>query len=329
MSSSCSCADAGRRRSRAILALSAVGWLAAAGGSLPAALAAAAPPVFDGDRAMAWIEIQCDLGPRPPGSAALEALRGIIEAHADSLGLPCTRLCFKAVDPWSGGPVELCNLVVSIGPAGGDRLWLGAHYDTRPQSDLDPDPARRGEPLLGANDGASGTAVLLHLMELLAAAPPARGVDLLFFDGEDSGDAGDPSGFCLGSRHLAATWRDFANPLATGRPRALVLLDMVCQRNLRIGMEEYSLRHAPRLTRAVFDRAARLGLPAFVPVPAVAVYDDHVPFLLDGLPAVNLIDFDFPAWHTTGDVPAVCDPAALAQVGRLVHSLVVDPLPGY
>lgn len=278
---------------------------------------------------MAWLQTQCDLGPRPPGSAALEQLRRLIESHADSLGVPCHRLCFTADDPWSGQPVELCNLVVSLGPTGGDRLWLAAHYDTRPTSDLDPDPARRQDPLLGANDGASGTAVLLHLMEVLVSAPLPRGVDLLFFDGEDSGTAGDIAGFCLGSRHLAATWRDFGNPLAAGRPQALILLDMVGKRNLRIGMEGYSLRYAPELTRAVFDRAAALGLSALVPVPAVAVYDDHVPFLLEGLPAVNLIDFDFPQWHTTADVPAVCDPASLAQVGRLLVSLALDPLPGF
>ena len=289
----------------------------------------ASMPTFSGERAMSWVLTQCDLGPRPPGSLALEQLRLIIETHADSLGLSFHRLCFEAVDPLSGRPIELCNLVVSSGPAGGERLWLGAHYDTRPVSDLDPDPARRDEPLLGANDGASGTAILLHLMELLAAAAPPRGVDLLFFDGEDSGKAGDPAGFCLGSRHLAETWRDFSSPLAAGRPQALILMDMVCKRNLTIGMEGYSLLYAPDLTRAVFERAADLGLRAMVPVPAIAVYDDHVPFLQRGLPAVNLIDFDFPAWHTTGDLPAVCDPASLQQVGKLVVSLVWDPLHGF
>lgn len=278
---------------------------------------------------MHWIEVQCDLGPRPPGSAALEQLRQLIAAHADSLGLPFYRLCFEATEPWFGNRVEVCNLVVSIGPRGGHRLWFGAHYDTRPVSDLDRDPSRRDEPLLGANDGASGTAVLLHLMEILAATPPPRGVDLLFFDLEDSGRAGDLASYCFGSRRLAQTWRDFSSPLADGDPQGLILLDLVCQRGLRIGMEGYSLRHAPELTRAVFDRAALLQLSAFAPVPAEPVYDDHVPFLQQGLPAVNLIDFGFPEWHTTGDVPAVCDPAALEQVGRLVTSLALDPLPGY
>jgi len=296
---------------------------------LSAVMAMAQPADFDGERAMAWLEAQCDLGPRPPGSSALEDLRQIIEGHAADLGLPCARLCFETTDPWAGGPLEVCNLVVSIGPSGGDRLWLGAHYDTRPACDQDPDPERREEPVLGANDGASGTAILLHLMELLAESPPARGVDLLFFDGEDSGPAGDPSGFCLGSRHLAETWNDFSSPLSSGNPKALVVLDMVGKRGLNVGMEAYSLRYAPALTQAVFERAAALNLGAFVMVPAVAVYDDHVPFLQAQIPALDLIDFNYPQWHTTEDNPSACDAAALEQVGRLALSLIRDPLPDF
>ena len=278
---------------------------------------------------MTWLEAQCDLGPRPPGSPALERLRRLIEAHADSLGLPCRRQCFTTADPLGGATIEVCNLIVSCGPAGGARLWFGAHYDTRPIADKDPDPDRRDQPILGANDGASGVAVLLHLMELLAEAPPARGVDLLFFDGEDSGPAGDHEGFCLGSRHLAATWRDFGSPLAGGDPRALVLLDMVGKRNLDIGMEGFSYRYAREFTLAVFDRAVALGLGAFRPEPALPVYDDHVPFLEAGIPAVNLIDFDYPPWHTHADTPEQCDAASLAQVGRLVASLAWRRLPGF
>ena len=296
---------------------------------LTVVMAGAQPVDFDGERAMAWLEAQCDLGPRPPGSDALEALRQIIEGHAADLGLPCVRLCFETTDPWAGGPLEVCNLVVSIGPSGGDRLWLGAHYDTRPACDQDPDPDRREEPVLGANDGASGTAILLHLMELLAESPPARGVDLLFFDGEDSGPAGDPSGFCLGSRHLAETWSDFTSPLSAGNPKALVVLDMVGKRGLNVGMEAYSLRYAPALTQAVFERAATLDLGAFVMIPAVAVYDDHVPFLQAQIPAMDLIDFNYPQWHTTEDNPSACDAAALEQVGRLALSLIRDPLPDF
>lgn len=274
---------------------------------------------------MDWLERQCALGPRVPGSAANRRLRELIAETARGLGLRVQLDPFEA-DLQSGvGRVLLCNVVVSIGDDPQGRLWLGAHFDTRPVSDLDPDPARRALPLIGANDGASGTAVLLHLMELLGRVPPPRGVDLLFFDGEDAGAAGSPDGFCLGSRRLAASCRDFGSPLAAGTPRGLVLLDMVGDRDLLILQEQYSRALAPEWTDVVFARAAELGLDAFAAAPGPAVFDDHVPFLQAGIPAVDLIDFDYPPWHTTGDVPGACAAAGLEQVGRLLVDLVYGP----
>lgn len=293
--------------------------------STVAAGGAAAVPVFDEKRAFALLEEQCALGPRPPGSPALEQLRLLIEERAAAHRLPAVRLCSIQPDPLGDGDLEVCNIVVSAGPPGGERLWLGAHYDTRPVSDRDPDPERRSEPLLGANDGASGVAVLLHVMEIVGENPPPGGVDFIFFDGEDSGATAVPGTYCLGSQHLARTWRDMGSPLAAGEPRGLILLDMVGKKDLRIPMERLSLGWAPGWTRAVFARARDLGLPAFVSEPGLAVTDDHEPFLRVGIPAVNLIDFDFPQWHTTADTPAVCAPESLGQVGRLLVSLIYAP----
>jgi hypothetical protein len=282
-------------------------------------------PDFSGDRAMELLTAQCDLGPRTPGSMGNRQLREMIVDLAQKHGFKAHSLCFEATDPMSGEPVQVCNIVVSAGPEGGERLWLGAHYDTRPVSDLDADPEKRSIPLTGANDGASGVAILLHLIEILGADPPSQGVDFLFFDGEDSGLAGDSSGFCLGSRRLAATCRDFGNPLSLGTPRGVIVLDMVGKKNLQIPMEAYSMVNAPEWTEAVFDRARRLGLAAFVPERGHAVYDDHVPFLEQGIPAVDLIDFDFPEWHTTGDTPDICSGASLEEVGRLMVDLIYHP----
>lgn len=313
-------------------------WVAAAAAFL-LALAPAAPgaraappapapvPAFSGARAMTWLRAQCALGPRHPGSPGQLRLRRLIGAHADSLGLPCAQDGFRMDDPYGDGRLDIRNYVISAGPPGGRRLWIAAHYDTRPRSDRDPDPRLAVLPLLGANDGASGVAVLLHLAELLAARPPARGVDLIFLDAEDYGKEGDLANYCLGSAHLAAHWREFGSPLAGGSPEGLVLLDMVGKRGLAIPMEGYSLRQSEAWTRAVFDRAAALGLDAFVPQPGPAVWDDHVPFLRAGIPAVDLIDFDYPQWHTSRDTPEACDPASLEQVGRLVTDLCYRPAP--
>lgn len=275
---------------------------------------------------MALLVHQCEMGPRTPGSEGNRRLREELLAEARRLGLRGTTHCFEATMTLGTSPVEICNIIISAGPRQGEPLWLGAHYDTRPVSDLDPDPEARETPLVGANDGASGVAVLWHLMELMAARPPDRPVDLLFFDGEDAGVSGNPTSFCVGSARLAGTIGDFDNPLSGKQPVGLILLDMVGDARLEIPMEGYSLRNAPEFTRQVFDRAADLGLSAFPPIPGRAVYDDHVPFLQRGIPAVNLIDFDYPPWHTTEDVPAMCSAASLGQVGRLVTDIVYRPL---
>jgi glutaminyl-peptide cyclotransferase len=274
---------------------------------------------------MALLVQQCELGPRIPGSPGHAQLRQMILAMARESNLAGNELCFMVANPMGEGELELCNIVVSAGPAGGERLWLGAHFDTRPVSDKDPDPARRDTPLIGANDGASGTAILLHLMELFGKQAPARGVDLLFLDGEDMGSAGRPEQFCLGSAHLARTWQDFGNPLANGKPEGVVILDMVGDRNLVIPMEQYSLRYSGPLLEALFRRAESLGLSVFVPEPGPAVYDDHLPFIQAGIPAVDLIDFDYPAWHTTADTPEACSAASLGQVGALMVDLLYNP----
>ena len=296
------------------------GFLVAGGPSI-----ASTPPSFEGERAMELLVAQCDLGPRPMGSPAIEELRRLIETHAEDLGLRAQRVCFTGLQPFTGETTEICNIVVSIGPPGEDRLWLAAHYDTRPVADRDPDPERRDEPILGANDGASGVAVLLHLLELCAGRELPRGVDFIFFDAEDSGLPRRPATYCLGSQELARSWQDMGSPLAGGAPRGLVLLDMVGERGLRIPMERLSLVRAPAWTREVFARAEALGLEAFVPEPGPAVTDDHEPFLRVGIPAVDLIDFDFPQWHTHADTPEVCDPASLEQVGRLLVDLIFRP----
>ncbi len=292
---------------------------------LPGFSSADETPVFDGDRAMELLVEQVEIGPRTPGSPGNLLLRERIIEKARQGGLRVATHIFEANMPMGNSPVQLCNVIVSAGPAGseaGARLWLGAHFDTRPICDRDPDPTLQGQPLAGANDGASGVAVLLHLMELLAETPPAVGVDLIFFDGEDSGLSGDPGTYCIGSQRLASTLGDFDNPLSGVGCEGLILLDMIGDKDLFIPMEGYSIRNAPEFTRRVFRRALALDLPAFSMTQGPSVFDDHVPFLQQGIPAVDLIDFDFPKWHTTRDTPDACSAASLQQVGHLVTDLV-------
>lgn len=284
-------------------------------------------PSFSGDRAMELLVMQTDMGPRTPGSPGNLKLREAIISQARRGNLRVQTHIFKTEMPMGISPVELCNVIVSGGPEGspaGPRIWLGAHFDSRPVCDKDPDVNLRDQPLVGANDGASGVAVLLHLMELLAENPPSVGVDLIFFDGEDSGVSGDPGTYCIGSQRLASTLGDFSNPLSGVQSEGLILLDMIGDRDLFIPMEAYSLRNAPDFTHKVFQRALDLGLPAFSMTPGSAVFDDHVPFLQQGIPAVDLIDFNFPHWHTTSDTPETCSAASLQQVGILITDIVYN-----
>jgi glutaminyl-peptide cyclotransferase len=275
---------------------------------------AASVPSFSGARAFELLEAQVAFGPRVPGSeaheAALDWMLALLKTKAGRV-VPHT---FVLPDSRGEGSLRLTNVRASFRPELEPRVAFAAHWDSRPEADREPGGAVT-EPIPGANDGASGVAVLLALAEILAAHPPAVGVDLLFFDGEDYGREGDPGSYLLGSRRFVTDFPEY-------RPQALVLLDMVGDRDLRIPMERNSLERSSDLVHRVFARAVAEGLPAFDPSVGVAVFDDHVPFLLAGIPAVDLIDFDYPYWHTREDLPEHCSAESLQQVGSLLVALI-------
>jgi Zn-dependent M28 family amino/carboxypeptidase len=224
-------------------------------------------------------------------------------------------------DSTLGRPLRLTNVIARFGPGAaggaGPRIVLCAHWDSRPWADQDPDPARRDRPVPGANDGASGVAVLLEVAELMSRRPPPVGVDLVFFDGEDLGRAQDARGFCLGARHYAARL-----PETGERPVAAFLFDMVGDRDLEIHPEAQSAERAANLVALVLDGARVTGARAFRPDPRYRIEDDHVPLLDAGIPAVDIIDFDYPAWHTHRDLPDQTSPASLAAVSRVAAWIV-------
>jgi hypothetical protein len=275
---------------------------------------AAPPPEPDGERAFADLRSQVDCGPRIPGSPGVECARRYILDHLRRHAPRVATQEFSLPDPYGPDTLRLANLQASFHLDRPARVLLGAHYDTRPRADRDTGQARE-RPIAGANDGASGAAVLLEVARILAGWDPGVGVDLVFFDGEDYGREGDLQHYLIGSRY-------FVRNMGGYRPRAVILLDMVGARDLRIPIEANSQRMAPRLVEVVFGTAQSLGVACFVREPGPAVMDDHVPFLQVGIPAIDLIDLDDPAWHTQEDVPDRCSPASLADVARVVlHSL--------
>jgi len=271
----------------------------------------------DGARAQARVVHQVGLGPRIPGTPGHAAIVDWMQGQLESLGGKVERQIFT--DSTLGRPLPLCNLIARFGPADGRRIALCAHYDTRPWCDQDPDTARRREPLPGANDAASGVAVLLEVAELLHRAAPPVGVDLVFLDGEDQGLATEPEQFSLGARGYAAR---LPAPGTAGRPVAAFVFDMVGDRNLEIYPEIQSSQRAANLVAIVLEAARATGARHFHPTPRYGVTDDHVPLLEAGLPTVDIIDFDYPAWHTHGDLPDQTSEESLAEVSRVAAWIV-------
>ena len=267
-----------------------------------------APP-FDEARAFEDLKAQVALGPRVPGTPAHDACRDWIAARFKEAG--ATPVLQSFPDTVYGKPYVFTNVRARFGPKTGTWIVLGAHWDTRPVADKDPDVARRGLPVPGANDGGSGVAILTELARVFAKEPPPVGVELVAFDGEDLGEGGDVQGFCRGSRH-------YVRVLEHPRPALAIVLDMVGDKDLGIYYEANSYQSAKNLVERLWALAKASDAPAFIPEVRHNVYDDHAPFLEAGIPGIDVIDFDYPAWHTTGDDVSQVSANSLGQVGRTV-----------
>lgn len=269
---------------------------------------------FDGLRAFELLEAQVELGPRNPGSEGWLAFHDYLKGFLDSTGVSFDNQRFEYYDYLTGDTLPLVNWIAHILPDASERILIAAHYDCRPRAEYDPDSTRRNDPIPGANDGASGTAVLMHLAECLTAFPPSIGVDLIFFDGEDYGPPGRLDQYLLGSSHFAAKNKI---PYRYG-----ILLDMIGDADLRIYRETFSDRHAREINDKVWAAAARLGVTEFVDSVKLEILDDHLPLIAADIPTIDIIDFDYDYWHTHQDTPDKCSPASLKTVGDVVLEVI-------
>ena len=271
--------------------------------------------VFDAQRAFEILEKQCEFGPRPPGSPAHRETQNYLftelQKYANSVVLQ--PLQYTA----DGVTLQLNNILAEFGSLGGETLLLAAHWDTRPFADLDPKPENQNTPILGANDGASGVAVLLEIARVLKQRPPSRRVIIVLFDGEDYGRS---------IEHMFIGSRFFAQNLGKWRPDYGILLDMVGDKDLSIPIERYSWEANREFTELIWNRAATLGLAPFQQRLGAAIMDDHVPLIKVGIPMVNIIDFTYPYWHTVEDTVDKCSPKSLEVVATLVMSIIYDGL---
>jgi len=274
------------------------------------------PGRFDGAKAFGYLEKQVAMGPRNPGSTGWRTCQEWIVAHCDSLGVVCRKQPFDYSDFLTGDTLELVNIIASINPDVSCRILIAAHYDCRPRADHDPDSTKRQMPIAGANDGASGTAVLMHLIDLMSSQPPTVGVDLVFFDGEDYGPPGRDEQYLIGSTYFASHNQQ--------KYRFGLLLDMVGDRDLKIYREYYSELHAKKINDKVWKKAVQQGLTQFIDHVKDAVIDDHLPLISGGIPTIDIIDMDYPYWHTQADTPDKCSPVSLEAVGQLVMEVIYD-----
>jgi Zn-dependent M28 family amino/carboxypeptidase len=259
-------------------------------------------------------------GARVPGTEAhaeaLEWMTVYLRERADSVAqVPFTHVTQH------GDTLRLVNVWASFAPAASSRILLTAHWDSRPVAEKAGDSAARALPTPGANDGASGVAVLLALADHLARTPPGIGVDILLTDGEDWGY--DPETYeteiddmLLGARHFADTHAEY-------RPLFGILLDMVGEPNARFLWEQNSLELAPEVARRVWDVADELGYGGyFVQEIGPAVTDDHVVLNQAGIRTIDIIDFDYPYWHTPEDTPDKVAAATLGAVGDVLLTVI-------
>jgi hypothetical protein len=274
------------------------------------------PAAVDGGRALGYLRKICDIGPRPAGSEANARQREMVAELWKANGLEVREQPFQAIDPVSRERKNLVNLIGAWKPERTKRVVIGAHYDTRPFPDEEPDPVKRRGRFIGANDGASGVALLMELSHHLPKIETEWGVDFVLFDGEELvyGRNGD---YFLGSRHFARQY------LAEKKSRkftysAGLILDMVADKDLAIEQEQYSLEYAPEVVASLWDTARIVGEKRFRSSIGSAVLDDHIPLNQAGIPTADVIDFDYPHWHTVEDTADKCSGESMAAVGRVV-----------
>ena len=281
-------------------------WIALASLMLVATANADAQTRFDSARAWEHLRQQVAIGPRPAGSAALLACRRYIVAQLKTAGITSREQPFVATTPT--GRLPMANVVATIPGRRPERIVLATHYDTK---------LFREFRFVGASDGASSTAAVLELARVLKGRQNEFTIELLFLDGEEAVVEWSGTDHTYGSRYYV----DAAKKNGTlGGLKALVLLDMIGDRNLTIRRDSNS---TPWLTDIVWASAARLGHRATFLNAEIAIEDDHLPFVQAGVPSVDIIDLDYAAWHTAQDDLDHVSAGSLQTVG----DVVLDALP--
>ena len=274
-------------------------------------------PEFNSQSAFKELVKQCEFGPRNPGSVghqnALAYFNDFFRKTADTTFVQE----FQDVMPRTRKEVKMSNIIARFNPGSDQHIMISAHWDTRPWAENSVSIMRKNQPIIGANDGASGVAVILEIARTLKNFPPQIGVSLVLFDAEDYGSSEDSWSYCKGSQY-------FAQNVPFPYPQYAINLDMVADKDPQFYIERYSYQQNSALVLELWEKAASLNLASFKKQAKYTIFDDHVPlYQIAGIPAIDIIDFDFPNeqdnyHHTHQDIVENCSPKGLGEVGTLM-----------
>jgi hypothetical protein len=280
---------------------------------------AADPAPFDGKQAITYLKKICDIGPRISGTEGMAKQQELITKHFTDLGAKVELQKFTARQG-RRDPIEMANIIVSWHPEQERRVIFCSHYDTRPIADQEENMERWRKPFVSANDGGSGVALLMELGHHMKNLNCKIGVDFVFFDGEEYIWDSKTDVYFFGSKHFAETYRDERKKQKTKvNYTAAILLDMVGGKNAKFPIEPNSWYNAAGVVRSVWGVAQELKVTSFRNEQGQAVEDDHLPLnRIGGIPAIDIIDFDYKHWHRLTDTPDNCSAESLEQVAKVL-----------
>lgn len=265
-----------------------------------------------------YLKTLTGFGPRNFGSSGyfktIDLIKKVGGEYADTVDVQPF-----AFSKANGKILSMSNIRLKFkGTRKGPAILIGAHYDTRPFADEESNPALKSRPILGANDGGSGTAVVLALARYLKNNRDRRPVELVFFDGEDYGHKGSGENL-LGSTYYANQLRQTG---ADEWPYCVIIIDMVGDRNLEIFKETHSMKSASWLVELIYGTAEKMAVTQFRSQSKYTIFDDHYPFIGLGIPSVVLIDFDYPYWHKLTDTLDKCSPESMFSVIKVMTAIL-------
>ncbi len=271
---------------------------------------------FDAGRSMTYLKDLCKIGTRISGSAGMKKQQELLKKHFEALGGKVEMQEFTAVqNSRPNQQVAMANMIVKWHPERTRRVILCSHYDTRPKADEEKDPRKQEQPFLSANDGGSGVALLMELAHHMKNLPTEVGVDFVFFDGEEYIFDRDHDKYFFGSEHFASAYQQNRSKYIY---LGAILFDMIGGKNAQFPVEPNSAILAGKLVVDVWMIAADQKCAAFRNTYGRDVLDDHLALNAGGIPAIDIIDFDYPHWHKLSDTPENCSGESLQQVARVV-----------